>query len=220
MTPRRFIPLLLACAVLVALTGCGTKGENMNPTREGIAAPLAGLDYNVYETRQLNPKDIGDRDYFNGPEESQECLAQGTPASLTPDVRPQRCPTSLYGVFLQVCNNQSSGAPLPAREAAAVRGRDVKGNATERLVKGDFEIEDSQGNKFEPIALPPTNVFGYRANPLAKGHCIPAAGSAASNTPAGGALLVFRIPVAATENRPLELTVSSGGQTRRFELDI
>jgi hypothetical protein len=96
----------------------------------------------------------------------------------------------------------------------------VKGNASQRTITGDFEIEDSQGNKFEPLALPTTNVFGYRATPLAKGHCIPAAGSAASNTPAGGALLVFRIPVAATENRPLELHVSSGGRTRRFELDI
>ena len=35
-----------------------------------------------------------------------------------------------------------------------------------------------------------------------------------------GALLVFRIPVAATENRPLELHVSAGGQTQKFELDI
>jgi hypothetical protein len=221
MTPRRFISLLLACAVLVALTGCGTEGEDKNPLREGIAAPLGGLDYNVFETRQLNPKDIGDRDYFNGPEQSEECLAKGTPATLTPAERPQRCPTSIYGVFLQVCNHESGGtAVVPAREAALASGRDVKGNASEREVTGDFEIEDSQGNKFEPLALPTTNVFGYRATPLKKGQCIPAAGSAASNTPTAGALLVFRIPVAATENRPLELTVSTGGETRRFELDI
>jgi hypothetical protein len=220
MTPRRLIALLIACAALVALAGCGTKGENMKPLREGIAAPLAGLDYNVFETRQLNPRDVGDRDYFNGPEQSEECLAKGSPTTLTPAERPQRCPTSIYGVFLQVCNNESSDAPVPARESAVANGRDVKGNAAEREVKGDFEIEDSQGNKFEPLVLPPTNVFGYRAVPLAKGRCIPAPGSAAFNTPTAGALLVFRIPVAATENRPLELTVSSGGETRRFELDI
>jgi hypothetical protein len=220
MTPRRIISLLIACSALVALAGCGTKGEDMDPLREGIAAPLGGLDYNVFETRQLNPKDVGDRDYFNGPEESEECLAQGTPASLTPDERVQRCPTSIYGVFLQVCNNESSGSPSPAREAALATGRDSKGNVTERDIKGDFEVEDSQGNKFEPLVVPSTNVFAYRSVPLVKGDCIPAAGSAASNTPTAGALLVFRIPVAATENRPLELTVSSGGETRRFELDI
>jgi hypothetical protein len=68
--------------------------------------------------------------------------------------------------------------------------------------------------------LPPTNVFAYRARPLEKGDCIPASGSAASTAPTSGALLVFRLPVAATENRPLELSISVGGETRKFELDI
>jgi predicted small lipoprotein YifL len=220
MTPRRFITLAVACAVLVAMTGCGTKGENMHPTREGIAAPLNGLDYNVYITRQLNPHDVEDRDYYNGPEESAECAATGTPAQLTPAERLQRCPNQLYGVFINVCNNETNGAPTPAAAPSTVKGLDVKGNPVQRVVKGDFEIEDAQGNKFEPIPLPVTNVFAYRERPLKKGQCIPAAGSAASNGPTAGALLVFRIPVAATENRPLELSVSSGGQTRKFELDI
>jgi predicted small lipoprotein YifL len=222
MTPRRFFTLALACALLAVLAGCGDKGEEITPTREGIAAPLGGLDYNVFITRQLNPKDVEDRDYYNGPEESAECAAaNGTPNALTPAERVQRCPTSLFGVFVQVCNNESKGAPVPAREPREERGLDVAGNqAAPRELPGDFEIEDSQGNKFEPIVLPPSNVFAYRSRPLTKGNCIPAAGSAAFNAPTAGALLVFRIPVAATENRPLELTVSSGGATRRFELDI
>jgi hypothetical protein len=221
MTPRRFITLASACAVLVAMTGCGTKGENKDPAREGIAAPLGGLDYNVYITRQLNPHAVEDREYYNGAEDAPECSATpGSPTALTPSERVQRCPDQLYGVFLDVCNNETNGTPMPAAGPATVKGLDVKGNPVQREIKGDFEIEDSQGNKFEPIALPPTNVFAYRAQPLKRGDCIPASGSAASNSPTGGALLVFRIPVAATENRPLELTVSSGGQTRRFELDI
>jgi hypothetical protein len=215
MTPGRLIRLLVACSLLALVaSGCGEKGEDKDPVREGIAVDLGGLDYNVYITRQLNPNDVEDQDYYSGPEPSEECAARpGTdaPPQLTPEERVQRCPTNLFGVFIQVCNETSDGAPKPAREATEVEGREFA---------GDFEIEDAQGNKFEPIVLPETNVFAYRARPLKKGDCIPASGSAASQTSAGGALLVFRIPVAATENRPLELSISHGGETRKFELDI
>ena len=216
MTPRRPIAALAACALLaLGATGCGTKGEDHDPVREGIATDLGGLDYNVFITRQLNPKDVGDRDYYSGPEESEECAPSKpgteTPPALTPEERPQRCPTNVYGVFIQVCNETTDGAPESAREPSLVNGREFA---------GDFEIEDAQGNKFEPIVLPRTNVFAYRSRPLKKDDCIPASGSAASTTPTAGALLVFRIPVAATENRPLELSISRGGETKKFELDI
>jgi len=216
MSPRRLTRLLIACALLALVaSGCGTKGENKDPVREGVATDLAGLDYNVFITRQLNPKDVEDQDYYNGPEESEECAPQkpdsATPPVLTPEERPQKCPTNVYGVFLEVCNETSDGAPVAAREPTEIEGREFG---------GDFEIEDAQGNKFEPIALPKTNVFAYRARPLRKGDCIPASGSAASSSPTAGSLLVFRIPVAATENRPLELSVSVGGERKRFELDI
>jgi hypothetical protein len=220
MTPRRPITLLIACAVALLAVGCGKKGEDHEPVREGIAAPLAGLDYNVFITRQLNPKDVEDQDYYRGPEESEECATTGTGQSLTPEERPQRCPTSLFGVFVQVCNAESDGAPVAAREPRVQKGRGSDGAEEEREVAGDFEIEDSSGNKFEPLVLPSTNVFAYRARPLEKGDCIPASGSAASTAPTSGAMLVFRLPVAATENRPLELSISVGGETRKFELDI
>jgi hypothetical protein len=215
MTPRRFLHLFFACALLaLAVSGCGTKGEEKDPAREGIAADLGGLDYNVFMTRQLNPHSVEDRDYYNGPEQSEECAAapgSQTGPSLTPNERPQKCPTNLFGVFMQVCNETSDGLVQSAREPTAIGGREFA---------GDFEIEDSQGNKFEPVPMPRTNVFAYRSAKLGKGDCIPASGSAASTAPTGGALLVFRIPVAATENRPLELSVSSGGKTRKFELDL
>lgn len=212
MTPRRLIPLVIACALLAVLAaGCGEKGEDLDPVREGIATDLGGLDYNVFITRQLNPRIFPDRDYYNGPEEAGECARTGPGAVLTPEERLQRCPTALFGVFVEVCNETSDGAPVSAREPTEVEGREFA---------GDFEIEDAQGNKFEPIALPPTNVFAYRARPVPKGECIPREDSAAGNSSTGGALLVFRLPIAATENRPLELSISSGGETKHFELDI
>lgn len=212
MKPPRLIRLLVACALVAAVAaGCGEKGEDMNPVREGIATDLNGLDYNVFITRQLNPKDVTDRDYYDGPEETGECATSGTERVLTPEERVQRCPTALFGVFIEVCNETTDGAPISAREPTEVEGREFG---------GDFEIEDAQGNKFEPIALPESNVFAYRSEPVPKGECIPKEGSAAATSPTGGSLLVFRLPVAATENRPLELSVSSGGETQLFELDI
>jgi hypothetical protein len=213
MTPRRLTTVLIACALTAFAAGCGTPGEDKNPVREGIATDLGGLDYNVFITRQLNPKAVEDRDYYPGPEESAECARKpgSTPPALTPQERPQRCPTNLFGVFLQVCNNTSDVPLRSAREPSLINGREFP---------GDFEIEDSQGNKFEPIMLAPTNLFAYRSRSLKKEDCIPASGSAAFSAPTGGALLVFRIPVAATENRPLELSVSTGGVTKKFEQDI
>jgi hypothetical protein len=207
----RLIPLLLACALLVLVASGCEKGEDLDPVREGIATDLKGLDYNVFITRQLNPKDVTDRDFYSGPEESGECAETGTGPVLTPEERVQRCPTALFGVFLEVCNETTDGAPVSAREPTEVEGR---------VFPGDFEIEDAQGNKFEPLALPRSNVFAYRSGPIPKGQCIPREGSAAATGTTGGAMLVFRLPVAATENRPLELSISSGGETQHFELDI
>ncbi len=220
MTPRRLPTLLITCAAAAVFAGCGTKGEDHEPVREGIAAPLGGLDYNVYITRQVNPKDVEDKDYYDGAEESGECAATGTGSSLTPEERPQRCPTSLFGVFIRVCNEETDGAPIAAREPRIQKGRGTDGEEVERELGGDFEIEDAQGNKFEPLVLPETTVFAYRARPLKKDDCIPATGSAAATAPTAGSMLLFRLPVAATENRPLELSVTVGGETRKFELDI
>ena len=215
MTPRRLLHLIVACSLLALVaSGCGEKGEEKDPAREGIATDLNGLDYNVFMTRQINPKAVEDKAYFSGEEESPECARKPgsqTPSSITPAQNTQNCPNQLYGLFIQVCNQTTNGPVQAAREATEVGGREFA---------GDFEIEDAQGNKFEPVPLPEDNVFAYRSSMLKKGDCIPASGSAASTAPTGGALLVFRIPVAATENRPLELSVSSGGQTQRFELDL
>jgi hypothetical protein len=215
MTPRRLLPLLIASALMALVAaGCGEKGENKDPVMEGIATNLGGLDYNVFITRQLNPRSVEDREYYGGPEDSAECTRKPgptTPPALTPAERVQRCPNNLFGVFIQVCNETTDGTPVAAREPTDVEGRKFA---------GDFEIEDSQGNKYEPLVMPPTNIFAYRSRPLKKGDCIPASGSAAFSAPTGGALLVFRIPVASTENRPLELSVTVGGVTKKFELDI
>jgi hypothetical protein len=105
-----------------------------------------------------------------------------------------------YGVFLTACNENTNG---------------VKVVPTTR-----FAIRDTQGDRFLPLPLPRTNAFAYRPKVLAKKSCVPAAGSVASAGPTAGAMLMFKVPIIAVENRPLELEIRSPGHSHRVELDI
>lgn len=112
--------------------------------------------------------------------------------------------STYYGVFLRACN--AGEAPVQAA--------------------GSFKIVDTFGAEFEPVELPPENVFAFRARQVAPEECIPVEASAAATGPTGGSLLVFELPVAAGENRPLELEIlgfdpAEGKQEAiRVELDI
>lgn len=186
------LALVLAAGVLA---GCGddegTAGESADPAaeeeeevfREGLAEPLGGLQYNVFITRQLNLNLPEDMAYYDGP--------------------PAPAGSALYGVFLEVCNDDDEGE--------AHRSADT------------FLIRDTQGNEFEPIELEETNPFAYQAGVVEAGQCIPRRGSIPQLGPTGGALLLFELPQEATENRPLELEVVGDGaerETLAFELDI
>jgi hypothetical protein len=111
----------------------------------------------------------------------------------------------LYGVFIQVCNEGEQ--PVETAE--------------------HFVVTDNQGNEFEPIELPEDNAFAYHAARLDPDQCIPQVGSVAQQGPTGAGMLVFRLPIDVTENRPLELEVQAPydretgkRETRKFELDI
>ena len=181
--PRR--PLLLLClAVLVpGAAACGeadTKQGVDEPAREGLALPLDGIQYNVFITRELNPRITPDKSYVD----------PGTAPDAT---------HTLYGVFLQACNRSKESHQTADR----------------------FKITDAQGNVFEPQPLPASNDFSYQAAVLQPHECIPEAGSVAQLGPTSGSMLLFRLPLANTENRPLELEIegpTSGHLT--FQLDI
>ena len=123
---------------------------------------------------------------------------------ITPDKAyfegPEAAPgETLYGVFIQVCN----------------RSNDTHQTAS------DFKIKDNQGNEFEPEELPEDNAFAYHARELAPNECVPEAGSVAQLGPTSGSMLLFRLPLENTENRPLELEVQGEGDEHlTFELDI
>jgi hypothetical protein len=111
---------------------------------------------------------------------------------------------AFFGVFIQVCNS---------------------GNGPTRTPVSDMKIIDTQGNTYTPEALPPSAVFSYQPMPLAAKQCTPAAGSAAASGPTGGSLLLFKLPVAGIENRPLDLEIAppatgEAPKRERITLDI
>ena len=180
---RRPAMLLCVAALATALGACGeadTKQGIDEPAREGLALPLEGIDYNVFITRELNPRITPDKSY----------VPAGTEADAT---------HTLYGVFIQSCNRS-----------------DESHQTTDR-----FKIVDNQGNEFEPEKLPSDNDFAYRSTELMPNECIPEAGSVAQLGPTAGSMLLFRLPLANTEYRPLELEIEgTGGQHLTYDLDI
>lgn len=91
----------------------------------------------------------------------------------------------LYGVFLEACNKGDKEATAASR----------------------FFIEDTQGNRFSPEGLGQDNPFAYHGGPVPPKNCEPSRGSLAQQGPTSGAMLLFELPLAATENRPLELHI-------------
>jgi hypothetical protein len=75
---------LLAVAAPLGLAACGEEHPGVDePAREGLALELDGITYNVFITRQLNPRVPPDGAY------------------VTDDAPPGE---ALYGIFIQVCN--------------------------------------------------------------------------------------------------------------------
>jgi hypothetical protein len=76
---------MLAVAAPLGLAACGDEHPGVDePAREGLALELDGITYNVFITRQLNPRVPPDGAYVTD---------EPPPGS------------TLYGVFIQVCNH-------------------------------------------------------------------------------------------------------------------
>jgi hypothetical protein len=76
---------LAACVLALGLAACGEEEPGVDePAREGLALELDGVEYNVFITRQLNPRVPPDEAY----------VSDEAPAGET-----------LYGIFIQACNH-------------------------------------------------------------------------------------------------------------------
>jgi hypothetical protein len=92
------------------------------------------------------------------------------------------------------------------------------------LTAHQFEIVDTQGNKFTPLALnSKVNPFAYRSGPLAGHGILPAPDSPADFDSANGAELLFKLNEQDYQNRPLQLVIHSqdvAPQRAALDLDV
>ena len=72
-----------------------------------------------------------------------------------------------------------------------------------------FEIVDTQGRRFLPVAIS-ANPFAYRPARVPPGGSLPAFGSTADLSSIGGSLVLFKLTLSALANRPLELVIRGG----------
>lgn len=104
-----------------------------------------------------------------------------------------------FGVFIRVENEYDRAIPA-ARE---------------------FEIEDTRGNAFDPIES--DNLYHYKPRVIpAKGE-IPNREDLQAYSGTQGSLLLFKIPLASLDNRPLELSIKDPSDTRkavRVDIDV
>ena len=105
-----------------------------------------------------------------------------------------------YGVFIQTCNP----------------GADPKRTAD------SFKVVDNQGNEFEPTPIEEKNPFAYHPRTLGDRECIPQSGSVAQLGPTEASMLLFKLPLSNTENRPLELDIEAPrvAESKSIELDL
>ncbi|MGI8802798.1 MAG: hypothetical protein ACR2KV_11590 [Solirubrobacteraceae bacterium] len=86
-----------------------------------------------------------------------------------------------------------------------------------------FYITDTQGLTYRPTPVPGANPFAYHGALIPPDEQLPAKGSAADNGPTQGLVLLFKVPLAAFDNRPLVLHITDPSDVKSeatVELDV
>jgi hypothetical protein len=104
-----------------------------------------------------------------------------------------------FGVFIRVANETDQSHP----------------------VDGTFAIEDTQDDVYRPTLQAASNPFTYQWQTLPGGQIIPNPNSVAGEGVIQGSLVLFKLPVQALDNRPLELVVKDEfNHAGRVKLDV
>ncbi len=93
-----------------------------------------------------------------------------------------------------------------------------KDKEADGTIPSAWKIEDTQGNSYNPVPSdsPYALVFDAAVGPEDQ---VPALDSTAQQGPIQGSMILFTIPDSATDNRPLELTLSTQDGSAKVELD-
>jgi hypothetical protein len=94
------------------------------------------------------------------------------------------------------------------------------------VTASDFEIEDTEGDKFKPVAVDTKlNAFAYEPQRLTSDGVMPHPDSTQDFDAAAGSMLLFKLPLTSYQNRPLEFTIrapagSEGPPAAQIDLDV
>ena len=89
------------------------------------------------------------------------------------------------------------------------------------VVPYPFHIVDTRGNVYEQAKVDPKNAFALvPGTPVEPDRTVPGSETAARNGPIEGSMVLFLLPEAANENRPLQLVVPGPGEKGEVELDL
>jgi hypothetical protein len=194
---RAIVISVLGLVLTVSFAACGNKEKTTTSAdTEGIYIDVSGLTYQVQVSRELNPRDVEDKGYLKG-------LPPGTP--------PLKPSESYFAVFLKVGNDGSE----PARAAEDFRVVD-----TQYI---DGQPCDASKGCFTPVALDSSlNPYAYTPTQVDPGEQYPPPSSTAWEGVIGGSVLIFRIPYASYDNRPLDFLVKSSASATvgKVRLDL
>ena len=103
--------------------------------------------------------------------------------------------------------------PKPNEEWFAVFLWAKNQTGSDQTTTGSFDIVDTQGQKYSPIAInPQLNPYAWTAQTLKPLGTEPAPDSTASFGPTQGSELLFKLNTSAYSNRPLTLEIHAAGQ--------
>jgi|SRR5919198_2511406 hypothetical protein len=117
--------------------------------------------------------------------------------------------------------DQKTVRPDEAWFAVFMRAQNFTGQA--HPAAREFELSDTQGNKWLPIPLPPQNVFAYRPVTVGANAVLPLPDSPAGENTIQGSLVLFKVPFANFANRPLVLKIvdpTDPAHSAEVDLDV
>jgi hypothetical protein len=89
------------------------------------------------------------------------------------------------------------------------------------LAAANFAIVDTQDDVYRPIQQARANPFTYQPRTLPGGQILPDPDSVAGEGVIQGSLVLFKLPLSALDNRPLELVVTDSlDHSARVKLDV
>jgi hypothetical protein len=104
-----------------------------------------------------------------------------------------------FGVFIRVANETSDN----------------------HIAADNFAIEDTQDNVFKPTPQATANPFVYGGGVIPAGDVLPKSNTVASEGVIQGSLVLFKLPLTALDNRPLEFVVTDQlDNSGRVKLDV